>query len=123
MNRLELKRTRMMAYRKAFPNVMLYALAKQRARQKNLKFAITPEDIVIPKRCPVLGITLAHGKNKRPRPTSPTLDRIIPSKGYVRGNIIVISSLANRVKSTANWSQILAVGYWLKRLTSRRVRQ
>lgn len=113
----------MMAYRKAFPNVMLYALAKQRARNKGIRFTIDPSDIVIPRRCPVLGVTLAHGKNKRPRPTSPTLDRIVPSKGYIPGNVIVISSLANRVKSTANWSQILAVGYWLKRLTSRRVRQ
>ena len=113
----------MMAYRKAYPHVMLYALAKQRAKQKKLRFTIAPSDIVIPRRCPVLGVIMTQGKNKRPLPTSPTLDRIVPSKGYIPGNVIVISSLANRVKSTANWTQILAVGYWLKRLTSRRVRQ
>ena len=29
---------------------------------------------------------------------SPTLDRIIPSAGYVRGNVVVISWLANKIK-------------------------
>jgi len=117
MTPLELKRVRMRKYRKAFPNFTLLALAKQRARRSGLPFNLSAEDIVIPRLCPVLGCALKHGRNKRPIDQSPTLDRIRPNRGYVKGNVIVISALANRIKSTANWKQILSVGSWLKRLT------
>lgn len=123
MDKNEAKRHQMRAYRRAFPHMTLFALAKQRAKRKGIKFTIRPSDIVIPNRCPVLGLRLAHGKDKRPIPNSPTLDRISPPKGYVPGNVVVISSLANRIKSTANWEQIVAVGRWLKRLTRRHVRR
>ena len=109
--------------RKKFPHLTLLALAKQRAKRDGLPFNLSGEDIVIPRRCPVLGITLKHGKNKKVLEESPTLDRIRPIRGYVKGNVIVISSLANRIKSTANWRQILTVGVWLKRLTASRRRQ
>jgi hypothetical protein len=40
---------------------------------------------------------------------SPTLDRIDPARGYVPGNIAVLSALANRIKSNAAPAQIRAV--------------
>lgn len=85
-----------------------------------LPFAITEHDIKIPKRCPALGIALKQGTGKRRLDSSPTLDRVNPSLGYVPGNVIVISSLANAIKSSANHRQISKVGAWLKRLTQGR---
>jgi hypothetical protein len=113
----EKKSRQMRKRRKKFPHLTLLCLAKQRAKANGLPFNLSAEDIVIPRLCPVLGCRLKHGKDKRPIEQSPTLDRIVPSRGYVKGNVIVISSLANRIKSTANWRQILSVGKWLKRLT------
>lgn len=75
---------------------MWYA-AKRRAEAKNLPFDITLEDIIIPDVCPLLGTTL-NRDYEGDRQDSPSLDKVVPSKGYVKGNIRVISDKANRMK-------------------------
>lgn len=110
----------MQAYRLRNPTVVLLSLAKQRAKKKGIRFNITEKDIKIGKRCPVLGMLFVRGINKRPMDSSPTLDRIDPKRGYTPGNIVVISSLANRIKTTANARQILRVYKWLRKITKAR---
>jgi len=44
---------------------------------------------------------------------SPTLDRIIPELGYVEGNVVWISDIANRIKSDATEVELYAVADWL----------
>ena len=93
--------------------------AKQRARREGLPFDLTEADIVIPARCPVLGIPLrSHiGEGKGPRPDSPTLDKLIPELGYVPGNIVVVSAEANRLKDRLTPVQMIDVGHrflWLQ---------
>ena len=41
---------------------------------------------------------------------------IIPEKGYVKGNIVVISNMANVIKSNATPEEIIAVGEFYKKL-------
>ena len=89
--------------------------AKERAEEKGIEFSIDVTDIKIPKYCPALGIRLAPGR-KRKENSSPTLDRIKPSLGYVKGNIVVISDLANRIKANATVEEIEAVAKWLRSL-------
>jgi hypothetical protein len=79
-------------------NGVLCSCAKQRAKRFNLPFNLKPSDIIIPKRCPVLGIELKKADIKM-NDFSPTLDRIDPLKGYTKDNICVISNRANRIKS------------------------
>jgi hypothetical protein len=110
----------MKAYRALYPSRYLLCLAKQRAKNQGVPFSITAKDIRIGKRCPVLGTLYKRGKDKKQCDQSPTLDRINPKLGYVVGNVVVISSLANRIKSTADARQIGRVAVWLKRLTKRR---
>ncbi len=71
--------------------------ARKRAKDKGLEFSITLEDIVIPEKCPILGLFLEVSKGK-PSDNSPSLDRINPDKGYVPGNVGVISYRANSLK-------------------------
>jgi len=61
--------------------------------------------IEYPKVCPVLKIELDWGMNGR-QPNSPSLDRIDPTKGYVPGNVIIVSMLANQMKSNATPEQL-----------------
>jgi hypothetical protein len=74
--------------------------AKLRAKESNYPFDITEEDIKIPSTCPVFDIPLFRGKGYM-CDNSPSLDKIIPEKGYVKDNIIIISWKANRLKNNA----------------------
>src|ERR1700674_1226111 len=77
---------------------IMWATAKITAAKENLPFSIHPTDIHIPKRCPLLGIKLKSHRKKASE-NSPSLDKIVPKKGYVKGNIWVVSLRANRMKS------------------------
>ena len=79
-------------HKKNITSEMFYA-AKSRAKNKNLTFTITKEDVIIPKTCPVFGIPL----DSRDVFHTPSLDRIINDLGYVKGNVRVIRSKANRL--------------------------
>ena len=86
--------------------------AKHRAKRKGVPFSLTTGDIVIPKTCPALGIPLAHrrgGTRGGAADNSPSLDRVVPERGYVPGNVIVISALANRIKNNATLDQLRRV--------------
>lgn len=75
-----------------------YHNAYRRAKELNLPFDIKSSDIIIPEVCPILGIKLKAGGGAGSI-DAPSLDRIIPEKGYVKNNIRVISMKANRLKS------------------------
>ena len=87
------------------PEKYLYQQARRRAKDSGLEFDITPDDIIIPDKCPLLDIELKLGDGKS-RSCSPSLDRIDSSKGYVKGNISVISMKANSCKSDLSLQEI-----------------
>lgn len=93
--------------------VMLHG-AKHRAVAKGLDFNLDFKDVVIPALCPVLGIPLFRGKRGM-ADNCPSLDRVIPSKGYVKGNVRVISFRANRLKSDAEIWELEKVLRYMKR--------
>lgn len=87
------------------PKQQMLIRARVRAREKDIACAITETDFEIPKRCPVLGIVLQVGTG-RPGDGSPELDRIDVRKGYVPGNIMVISRKANSMKRDATLAEL-----------------
>jgi hypothetical protein len=60
-------------------------------------------------RCPYLFKRYKIKYGKGADDYSPTLDRKVPAKGYVIGNIEVMSARANRIKSNANSIEVRAV--------------
>ena len=61
--------------------------------------------IEYPKVCPVLRIELDWGMNGR-QPNSPSLDRINPRLGYVKGNVEFVANIANMMMSSATGKDI-----------------
>ena len=83
----------------------MWSSAKHRAKVDQLPFCLEPSDICIPEFCPVMGLPLRRGVGKICR-ASPVLDKLDPVKGYVRGNVWVISNLANLWKQDFTLSQL-----------------
>ena len=112
------ERRKKAAWRAKYPEKDMTANARARAQSEGTPFTITHEDVVILDTCPALGIPLERATGKH-HDGSPTLDRIIPEKGYVPGNIAVISYRANRIKNNSTVEELRAVAAWLrKRLDS-----
>lgn len=108
---------RIQKWRLANPKKVLWIAAKARAKKQNLPFDITIDDFEIPQFCPVLGIEIKQNVGKISF-HSPTLDKINPSKGYVKGNVTVISSRANTIKHNASYEEIALVAEWLRKVNS-----
>lgn len=97
---------------------MLLDGAKARCRRSGLSFKLTTTDFDIPDKCPVLGIPLRHNwGGTTAHAASPTLDRIVPSRGYVRGNVVVVSYRANRLRSDATVAELQKLYNFYGRLT------
>jgi hypothetical protein len=95
------------AYRfkpKAIRHILLTG-AKSRAKRLGLEFNLTLDDIIIPEKCPVFGITLEKKEGGR-QPCTPSLDRVNNKLGYIKGNVRVISWEANQLKSNATLTQL-----------------
>lgn len=97
-------------------NIERYMLAKAKYRAKlvNLEFNIALEDVIIPKLCPVLKIKLRQSEIT-PSDNSPVIDRTDNTKGYIKGNINIISFRANRIKSDATFEEIELLYKYLKK--------
>ena len=94
----------------------MLSYAKDRAKKKGLEFNIEHTDIIIPNICPVLDEPIfcrRFGVVKGPCINSPSLDRIDNSVGYIKGNIQVISHLANTMKASATKEQLIKFAQWV----------
>lgn len=96
----------MRRYRAANPEARLVTAARQRAKAQGLPFDLRKEDILIPLLCPALGIPLRRDHGGKRTDDSPSLDRIVPAAGYVKGNVRVISWRANRLKNDATLEEL-----------------
>lgn len=107
------KRNRQSEYRAKWPEHVLRA-AKYRAKKIGVPFDLLPSEIVVPAICPVLGIPLSHKIGYGPCNHSPSLDRVVPELGYVRGNVVVISGRANRIKYDATPEELERVAAYAR---------
>lgn len=85
-------------------NKYLIMCAKRRAKKKGIEFNLEPTDIQIPEYCPLLNIKIDDWSEDSGYRS--TLDRINNSLGYVKGNVMVVSSRANRLKNDATIAEL-----------------
>jgi hypothetical protein len=89
--------------------------ARSRAQAKYLEFNLDNKYVrsLVVTHCPILGIPLEwscnRGSGNFTMAASPSLDRIDPTKGYVKGNVWIISHRANRIKSDATHEELKLV--------------
>lgn len=64
-------------------------------KKKGIEFNLELTDIILPEVCPVFNKPFVYGDTD----WTYSIDRIDSSKGYVKGNIAIISNRANRAKN------------------------
>ena len=101
MERQRLKREKDIQYR-------LWTHSRKSARERELEHTISVEDIHVPEYCPVFKVPMEYKG-----PFTPTLDRIDSSKGYVKGNVQVLSWKANTMKSNATSQELILFALWV----------
>ena len=84
--------------RSAVYDAMREKFRNKKAHSYGVEFSIDFGDVLFPTHCPVLGIELDYFASGREE-NSPSFDRIDPKKGYVKGNVAIISLRANRIKN------------------------
>lgn len=97
---------------------MILSNIRTRARRLGVAFNLTADDLVCPATCPVLGVKMERSLNPKGGITdfSPTVDRLVPELGYVRGNVIMVSHKANRIKNNASVEELQAVADFYRNL-------
>jgi len=89
--------------------------SKRRSKIKNLPFNLTSNylESIYPKNsvCPILGYTMKVS-NINLGKLSPTLDRIDPRLGYVKGNVEFVTNIANLMMTSATGRDIKRFVKW-----------
>lgn len=88
--------------------------ARWRAEKKGMEATITPKDLEWPTHCPVLGMELDYTHADGKKNNRPSLDRWDNSKGYVPGNVFVISWRANMLKSNATADELEKISVYCR---------
>lgn len=89
-----------------------YHARKNHAKKNGIEFTVSLEYVIslAPDVCPILGLPLSWCiQSKSVTDNSPSIDRVDPSKGYVEGNIVWLSSRANRIKNSGTAEEHLKI--------------
>jgi hypothetical protein len=96
---------------------IMFKNAIQRARRDEIPFDIDIEflESIKTETCPILGMKLSWGSlgDAYVKNNSPSLDKIIPEYGYIKGNVCIISYLANKIKQDVGYDTLYKIADWL----------
>jgi hypothetical protein len=96
-------------YSKREPQKFLYKRAKARATARKQEFTIEESDCTIPQKCPVFDEPFIPDDPD----WAPSLDRLDSSKGYIKGNVAVVSRKANLIKNYGTATDHDKIAKWM----------
>lgn len=99
------------------PQRRILRAIRRKAKDVGLDFNLELSDINIPDLCPLLEIPLKIGNGVK-TDNSPSVDRINPKRGYVKGNVWIISDKANRMKNDGSPEEIFLLAKNIKKFIS-----
>lgn len=96
----------------------LLRIIKKRALDRGISFNLEHSKIVWPTHCPVFGTPLVYGQRAAEGDWAhgASIDRLVPSRGYVLDNIVVMSWRANRIKCDATLEDLEKLVAFLRML-------
>ena len=102
------------AFHRRRPEMKMLYSARESAKRQGIPFNLDESDIQIPSRCPVLGIEIQRADDLRTY-NSPSIDKLVPELGYVKGNVQVISWRANKLKGEGTAKEHRLISEWMER--------
>lgn len=99
------------------PFAKVIAAKKHICKKKGLPFDLDENYLksIYRPTCPILGIEMIQMNQDNPRADeNATLDRLIPSLGYVKGNVTFMSFRANRMKGDSTYDEVERLFNWMK---------
>lgn len=95
----------------------LVLASKKRAKRAGIDHNLDLDYLfsILPDYCPYLGIKFhweakTNCGNRGGHPRSPSIDRIDSSKGYIKGNVAIVSHRANVIKHNATEQELFRIG-------------
>ena len=93
-------------YRSTDPTWKKFVYWRNSKKNEKWGWDLEYEDITFPTHCPLLGYKLNYRGNKGQHNSNASIDRIDPTKGYVKGNVWVISYRANVLRNNASIEEL-----------------
>lgn len=95
----------------------VYSAMRAKFRQKKhnchqWEWSVQFSDIDFPQFCPILGLKLDYFAESM-QENSPSFDRLDPTKGYIKGNVYIISQRANRIKNDGTPEEHKKIYEWM----------
>lgn len=110
-----------MAYKNSLDRRKGYIIRniKFSAKRRKIYFDLKYSDLELPIYCPLLNIKLDYDSKFNGNSFDrATVDRIDNNKGYIKGNVIILSKLANAMKNEASFDQLEIFSNNILKLTS-----
>lgn len=89
---------------------------RQNARHTGYEWNLKFEDITWPTHCPILGLELDYFADSR-QENSVSFDRLDSTKGYCKGNVVIVSWRANRIKNDGTLEEHKKIVQYLEKNT------
>jgi hypothetical protein len=93
-----------------------FKVKKSQAKSLGIEWNIRFQEVEWNDYCPVYDIRLDWFNEGKAKDNTPSFDRTDSDKGYVAGNVVVMSWRANRLKNNARKEDIIALADYMENI-------